>query len=180
MRITPLDIHSHRFARRFSGFDPGEVESFLRMVADDYESLLRENESLQERIRGLDTRVEELAANESLLKETLVSAQALSAEMRGTAAKESEVLISEAEVRAERVLDAAHRRAARLAEEIREMRGLRTRLAAALRAAIETHLSLIDGLEEAPEEVDPVLEGKIAYLERPVAADRQTESGGGS
>ena len=43
MRITPLDIHSHRFARLFSGLDPGEVESFLRMVADDYESLLREN-----------------------------------------------------------------------------------------------------------------------------------------
>jgi len=180
MRITPLDIHSHRFARRFSGFDPGEVESFLRMVADDYEALLLENESLQDRIRRLDSRVEELSANEALLKETLVSAQALSEEMRASATKESEVLVSEAEVRAERVLDAAHRRAARLAEEIREMRGLRTRLAAALRTAIETHLSLVDGLEQAPEEVDPILEGKIAYLDQPAPAERASESGGGT
>ncbi len=164
MRMTPLDVQSHRFGRRFSGFDPDEVQAFLRLVAEDYESLLHENESLRDRVRRVETRVEELLSDEKLLKETLVSAQALGEELRRGAVKESEMLMSEAEVHAEKILDASHRRAARMAEEVREMRGLRTRLASALRSCIETHLAMIASLEDDPE--DPVLQGKVTYLSR--------------
>ena len=73
MRMTPLDIQSHRFARRFSGLDPDEVESFLRMIAEDYESLLRENETQNERVRRLEAQVEELQTNESLLKDSFIA-----------------------------------------------------------------------------------------------------------
>jgi len=44
------------------------------------------------------------------------------------------MMIAEAGVQGEKVLDAAHRRAARLAEDLREMKLLRSRVAAALRA----------------------------------------------
>ena len=57
------------------------------------------------------------------------------------------------------------RRAAKLAEDIREMKQLKTRLSAAVRATIETHLGLLEGLAADPPD-DPVLEGKIAYLTR--------------
>lgn len=169
MRMTPLDVQSHRFRRRVSGLDPDEVKSFLAMVAEDYESLLRENESQRDRIHRLETQVAELSANEALLKETLVSAQAMSEDLRRSAVKESEVLLGEAEVRAEKILDAAHRRAAALSEDIREMRALRSRLAGALRAAIETHLSLVEAIEADPEEADPLLAGKVTFLSRPAA-----------
>ena len=86
--------------------------------------------------------------------------------LRRTAAKEAEVLLAEAEVKAEKVLDAAHRRVAKLTEDIREMRQARTRLAASVRSVIETHLSLLDGLSgDLPE--DPVLDGKVAFLTTP-------------
>ena len=52
-------------------------------------------------------------------------------------------MISEAEVKGEKILDAAHRRAAKLAEDIREMKALRSRLAVALRTTIETHLARV-------------------------------------
>ena len=76
------------------------------------------------------------------------------------------MLISEAEIQGEKVLDAAHRRASRLAEDIREMRQLRSRLAAAIRAVIETHLSLLDGLAGGETLEDPDLERRIAVLGR--------------
>lgn len=155
MRMTPLDVQSHVFRRRLTGFDPAEVESFLRMVAEDYEGLVREAESQRDRILRLESRVEELVGNESLLKETLVTAQSLSEELRRNAARESDVILGEAEVRAEKILDASHRRAAQLAEDIREMRSLRSRLASSLRLAIENHVAMIDSLEqdaERPEE----------------------------
>jgi hypothetical protein len=43
------------------------------------------------------------------------------------------------------------------------MRMIRTRLAASVRAAIQTHLDLLDGLATGGED-DPQLEGRIAHL----------------
>jgi cell division initiation protein len=177
VRLTPLDIQNHQFAQRLRGLDPEEVQAFHRMVAEDFESLIREADRLRERIRELEARVEEMGAREELLRNTLVTAQSVSEDLRRTAAKEAEVILAEAEVRAEKVLDAAHRRVAKLGEDIREMRTLRMRLAGSVRSAIETHLSILDGLSgELPD--DPVLDGKVAYLAS--AAGKAARRGGGS
>ena len=37
LRITPLDIRNHGFRRRLVGYDPSEIDTFLQMVAEDYE-----------------------------------------------------------------------------------------------------------------------------------------------
>ena len=174
MRLTPLDIQNHQFATRFRGVDPEEVNQFLRLVAEDFESLVQENESLREAVRQLEARLEEHLANERSLRETLVTAQTVSTDLKQTAVKEAEVMISEAEVKAEKVLDAAHRRLAKLAEDVREMKLLRSRIATAVRTTIETHLSLLEGLADDDFE-DPLLGDKVAYLTR-----RRPDSGEGS
>lgn len=153
MRMTPLDIQSHTFRRsRFKGVDSEEVEGFLRLAAEDYEALLRDNERQKERIRQLEERIHGLAAQEKLLKDTLVNAQAMSEDLQRAAVKEAQVLISEAEVRAEKIMDASHRRAARLNEDIRELHGTRAQLAAGLRACVESHLAMIDRITQEPGE----------------------------
>jgi cell division initiation protein len=175
MRMTPLEIHTHRFGRRFSGLDAEEVEAFLRMVSEDYESVLMENESYKHRIHRLEEEIGRLSEQEQLLKQTLLSAQCLTQEMRATAVRETEVLIGEAEVRAEKIIDAAHRRAHQIAESIRELKGLRGGLAEGLRTAIQTHLKLIERLEtESGDEgealVDGIVDGKVAVLKSSQAA----------
>lgn len=163
MRMTPLDIQSHTFRRRrFKGVDSEEVNGFLRLAAEDYEALLRENEIQKERMRHLEGRIEDLAAQEKLLKDTLLSAQAITVDLQRTAVKEAEVLISEAELHAEKILDTAERRAARLHVNIRELHGARTALAASLRACTKMHLDMIDRLEEDPE--DEAVDVKVRYL----------------
>ncbi len=156
MRITPLDLQNHHFRRRLAGYAPDEVDEFLRLVADDYAAALREIEAQRAEIAKLGQRVEDLVANEDVLQETLTTAQKLAEELKRTAMKE-------AEVKSEKVLEAAHRRAAKLAQDISEMKNLKLRLAASVRAVIETHLELVDGLaKDRPE--DPELEGMVAYL----------------
>ena len=165
MRITPLDLRNHRFRRRMAGYAPEEVHEFLRLVAEDYEAALRQIESQREQVIRLEQRLEELTGSEKLLQDTLTTAQRLAEDLKQTAMKEAEVIVSGAEVKGEKVLEAAHRRAAKLAEDIREMKQLRTRLSASVRAAIETHLGLLDGLAADPAE-DPLVDGKVAYLTR--------------
>lgn len=172
MRLTPLDIQNHRFSNRMRGCDPHEVEAFLRLVAEDFEGLVRESDALREQVRSLEFRVEDLSANERALRETLVTAQEMSEDLKRTALKEAELTVSEAEVKGEKILDAAHRRAAKLAEDIRELKGLRTRLGSALRSNIETHLALVSSLtDDAGAGEDPLADGKVAYLTRRQAGE---------
>jgi len=174
MRITPLDVRNHPFRSRFPGYDREEVDAFLRMVAEDYEDVVREAERLRAQGARLEAKVADLSANEAVLRDTLTTAQKLSEDLKRTAIKEAEVVVGEAEIKAEKILAAAHRRAAKLAEDIREMQQLRTRLASSVRAVIETHLSLLDGLS-SQDAHDPVLEGKVSYLTQ---KPKQADSGG--
>ncbi len=184
MRMTPLEIQNHRFARRLRGYDRDEVRAFLAMVSDDYESIMRESESQRQRMAQLEQRMDELVKQEQLLKLTLINAQSISDKMRETSERECSALLAEAEVRAEKLIDASHRRAARLAQDIREMKSLRSRLAETLRSSIETHLGLIKNLETDPapeaalaggeEGVMNILEEvRIAYLAIPASGRRR-------
>jgi len=180
MRMTPLDVQSHHFARRMRGYDPDEVDAFLRIVSEDYEELVRETESQGNQIMRLERRIEELSAQEDLLKETLTSAQAMTEEMKHSAERTAEMRLAEVEIRAEKILDASHRRAARLAQDIRDMRALRTRLGQALRSAAETHLSILESLEADPEpaaELDEKSAGTVAYLKGNSAQPDRTPKG---
>lgn len=176
MRMTPLDVQNHSFAKSWRGYDPDEVDAFLRIVSEDYEALVRENATQADRLYRLERRVEELSAQEQLLKQTLVSAQAMCDELRRGAERDAELRLAEVEVRAEKILDASHRRAAQLAQDIREMRALRTRLGETIRSAAETHIALLATLEADPAE-DPLIkglaEGTVAYLR----ADRRRMPG---
>ena len=59
-----------------------------------------------------------------------------------------------------------------LRKKIYEMRSLRTRLAASLRASIESHLALIESLEQDPEEKDPLVESAVEHIARATAEER--------
>jgi len=163
VRITPLDIRNHAFSRTLAGYARDEVDAFLNMVSDDYEALVREAQALREHVIRLEVQVERLSSNEAILQATLTTAHQLSEDLKRTAVKEAETVIGEAEVKAEKVLDAAHRRATRLAGDLREMKQLRTRLAASVRATIDTHLGLLDALAKDPPE-EPSLGGSVAFL----------------
>ena len=169
MRITPLDLRNHRFPRRMGGYDREEVDGFLQVAAEDYEAALRRVEQQTARIRELEQRIEDLSANEKIVQNTLATAQKLSEDLKRTAVKEAEVIVGEAEVRGEKVLGAAHRRAAKLNDDIREMKLLKTRLSAAVRSAIETHLGLLETLAaDRPEEA--VAPARIAPAAQPPQA----------
>lgn len=174
MKLTPLDIQKHSFRPRLRGVDPVEVESFLQLVSEDYEALQRERDHLATRVQELEHRVDDLQRNEKTLQDTLVTAQTLSEDLKKTAMREAEVRVGEAELQAEKVLEASHRVAARIAEDIREMKTIRSRVSAALRQTLESHLALVDTIGAIDEtELD---DGKVAYLPKPGVRQVGSES----
>jgi len=121
-RSSPLEIQKREFSRRWKGLDPVEVQTFLTDVAEDMESVARENMNLETRIRALELENDEHRERERILKQTLLSAQQASEDMRTTARKEGELIVREAQGSAERLTHNALQRSADIEKAIAELK----------------------------------------------------------
>ena len=165
MKLTPLDVKSQTFSTRWKGLDPTEVQSFLEVVTNDLEELASENNTLKDEVKRLRSDLDGHMDREKTLRETMVTAQRLAEEIQQHAEEKAKLLGGEAEVRAEKILDAAHRRAAKISEDISELKRQRMSLEAAIRATIQSHLSMLDGLREENKDQDE-LDEKLKFLLR--------------
>ena len=154
MRLTPIEIRHHRFHSRLRGFDRHEVEAFLETVVADFEEIVRENAQLRREAERLGRELELHKNRERNIQDTLTTAQTVVDQLKRTAMKEAEVMISEAEVRSEKLLKQADGRRADLFREVAELRHLRNRLASDLRHTLDSYASMVDAYETAGE-VDP-------------------------
>jgi len=152
MRLTPIEIRQHRFKTRLLGLDSHEVESFLQTVVEDFEEVVRENARLRRETERLARDLEEHRSRERTIQETLTTAQGVVDQLKRTAVKEAEVLVSEAEVRAEKIVCQADGTRAELAREIAELGRLKSRLALELRQTIEGYASLLNAYDAAASE----------------------------
>jgi cell division initiation protein len=148
MNITPLDIQQQQFkGKMLGGLDPNDVDAFLQMVAAEMESLIRENTELKEQARKVALHLEELSQREVTLRDTMLAAQKVTEEMKANAQKEAKLVISEAELRGERIVAEAENRLLQLNGQIHEVRRLKLQLETNLKSVLEAHLKMLT-LEE--------------------------------
>lgn len=144
MKISPLDIQQQQFkGKMLGGLDPNDVDSFLQLVAQEMESLIRENEDLKEQSHKVALQVAEMTQREANLRETMLAAQKITEEMKSNAQKEATLLISEAELKGERILAAAEQKLAQLNNNIHEIRRQKLQFETALKSLLETHLKML-------------------------------------
>jgi cell division initiation protein len=157
MRISPLDVRQQQFTVRiFRGFDPQEVDAFLEDVAEDYESVLKENALLKEQLEALEERVRGMVEREKTLHETLITAQRLTEEMKEAARRDAALHVRDAELRGEKVLEAVRAEEARIRGDITALRRSRRQLVEQLRGTIETyHRMVMADLEATVDEGEP-------------------------
>jgi cell division initiation protein len=153
-RLTAMDIENQAFHTSFRGYDRGEVDLFLRSVAEEIERLNLEHGEMLEQVGQLREDLEELRAREQTLQKTLISAQRMTEEMKQRAGKESELLVQEARLRAERLLKDGQDRMARLEMDINRSKLERETFERRLRGVLEQHLALLDMRSDAQEGLD--------------------------
>ncbi|MBC8645954.1 MAG: DivIVA domain-containing protein, partial [Thermoanaerobaculia bacterium] len=143
-RLTPLEIQKREFAPKWKGIDPVEVESFLAMVAEEMEELARRNADMETRIRHLQEENAEHRDRERILKETLVTAQRASEDLRAAAQKQAELTVQEAQDAGERLTHNAMQRAAEIEKAIHELKIQRTNFRLQLQKMIELFQQVLD------------------------------------
>jgi cell division initiation protein len=166
MEMTPLEIQQKQFRTRFRGFDVREVDLFLEQAAAAFEGLQREKEQLQEKIRRLRAEVQGYQKREETFKQAMINSQKVIEQMKENARKSADLIVAEAEVKAEKILNRAHNRLAQLHEDIAELRRQRIQIEVQIESVLEAHSKLLEIGKEGRSEVDQE-EAKIMLLNPP-------------
>jgi len=148
MKITPLDIQQQQFkGKMLGGLDPEDVDAFLQSVASEMEGLIRENNELKEQQARQNREMAEIAEKEKDLRETMLAAQRITEEMKANAQKEASLIVSEAELRAERIVMDAERQLGELKARIEEVRRQKIQFEISLKNLLDSYARQLSGDE---------------------------------
>lgn len=144
MNISPMDIQQQQFkGKLFGGLDAEDVDVFLQSVAGEMESLIRDNGELKERLNRSATAMAEMEARESQLRETLLAAQRITEEMKANAQKEARLVVSEAELKGERIVIEAEKRLVELNNQILELKRDKVQFESSFKGLLDTYYKLL-------------------------------------
>jgi len=146
--LTPLDIHNKEFKRSFRGYNEEEVDDFLDKVIRDYEKLFRDNIELKETTERLNSKLEHYQHLENTLHNTLVIAQETAEEVKLSAKKETELMIKEAEIRAQKLVEEAITKVRKLTAEYEELQKQIQIYRTRMRTLLQAQLQMLDQAEE--------------------------------
>lgn len=141
MGLTPVEIRHVPIGRGVWGYRRSAVEVLLDEIADSFEDVWRERADFADRIEQLEGELERHIELETLLRKTLVSAEAAAQEQREAARRQSEQIVAEAHGEARRITFEAMAERDRLERDVRRLREL-------LRTALDT-VEESDGADEA-------------------------------
>jgi cell division initiation protein len=155
MKMTPHDVQQQEFKSRLRGYDCEEVEAFLRTVSDAMEDLVKENAALKEDLEATRGQVQTLRLKESALNDLLVSTQRMTENLKQAAQREADLILKEAELKAEDVLKKTQEEYGILQREILMIQRQRVMALEKFRAMLQSFQKMIELEELDPDTVDP-------------------------
>lgn len=198
--LTLNDIINANFRKSgfSSGYKPEDVDAFLDKVKESYEQLLKtniqqketiasleaENEQLVKKLDVLAQRVESYREDEDVIKNALISAQKLGEASIREARHKAEIILKDANLKAERIISAAEGEIARYDKELADLKQQVSDFRDNLLRMYKQHLTLITALpsqrREEPKEEEPQETETPAQKEQPkeeeTAAAQEEES----
>lgn len=153
MDLTPLDIQKQIFSKSFKGYNLDEVRAYLHLIAEEIERLVRDVDRLARENAMLREDLDDHTQRERILKDTLLSAQKVSEDVRATARKEAELIVKDAELLSERLISQAMTRVVDLERSIQDLKVQRKATRNKVQGTIDIvqQMLMLDAEEEANE-----------------------------
>jgi len=144
MKFTPFSIKAMEFNKSVRGFDKDEVRAYLETLSNEFEKLQNENNELNSKIDNSSDEITEFKKLEKTLQATLISAQESSSKAVESARKQNQLIIKEAEIKANQTIEKANREAELIRDSVLQLREEKNLLIAKLKAMVETQASILD------------------------------------
>jgi cell division initiation protein len=151
--LTPLEVQKQTFTRALKGYNPDEVRGYLHLIAEELERLLREVDRSTRENAMLREELGEHNARERILKDTLLSAQKVSEDVKANANKEAELIVKDAELLSDRLTAQTMSRLRDLERSIQDLKIERRAARNKLQTMLDTmqQLVMLDAEQEANE-----------------------------
>ena len=156
MKITPVDVAHKTFNRSIYGLDQKEVFTYLQSISDQLEALFKERNELREKLREKEIQIAEFKDRDQLLKTTLTTAAQMSEKVKEDAEKKAELIIQEAQIKAESIQKSTHEALNKAYTDINNLKALRLQFESNMKALAHAHLAVIEegkkymGMAEEP------------------------------
>lgn len=144
MKIAPIDIAHKNFSRRMMGLDQDEVMDFLRQIAEEMESLIRDRNTLREAMREKELAILEFRERDELLKSTITTATKMSDKLHQDAEREARLIINDAKQQSEMIVRDARDSLRKIFQEITDLKRIRMQYENNLRALVQSHLTMME------------------------------------
>jgi cell division initiation protein len=138
MALTPVEIRHLTPSTGLLGYKRAQTDKLLAEIAASFEDVWRERADLADKIEQLETDIVRYKEIESLLRETLISAERAASELKEQARREADLILTEAHTEARKVQRDALVENERLLKESRR-----------IKAQLATALELIDDAQDA-------------------------------
>lgn len=116
MSLTVEDINNKRFDNKMRGYNPSEVNEFLRQVANDYQALLAKNYELTETIKANEEKLKYFTDLKDSLNKSILVAQEAADKVKNNARREADIMIREAQKQATDIVSEANAKANQVVE----------------------------------------------------------------
>lgn len=186
--LTLNDIVNISFRKaNFSGYRPEDVDNFIDRVKESYEALIKkgveqkeeldrvhkENEQLQKKMELLAQKIEEYRNEEDEIKNALVSAQKLGDASVREARHKAEIILKDANLKAERIVASAEGEIDDQKNQLEELKKETSKFRASLLDLYKEHLTLIKAIPSYKEEAPVPAEKKEVEQEEPVVQKQE-------
>lgn len=158
--MNPIDIKTRTFSREMRGYSCGEVDRFLESIGQEFEyiymenlelrektkgleDVYKENLELKEKTKGLEEEISRYHKLENTLQQTLILAQQTAEDVKQSAQREAERILSEIENDRVNKLAETQNIIAGMKEEIEGLAERRDLLRSQLRSFLLAHLEKI-------------------------------------
>ncbi|MEX1139827.1 MAG: DivIVA domain-containing protein [Bacteroidota bacterium] len=147
MKITPLEVKRQQFKKVMRGFDPVEVDTFLDMLSNELEDLIKRNKDLSDRGIELEVQLRDYKNMEKTLQQTLMQAQETSGRSIENSRKEADLIVQESQMKASQILERARMDFAKAKEEIAHLKARKESIISRLKILLSSEVELLRALD---------------------------------
>lgn len=147
MKLTPLDIKKQAFKKVMRGYDTIEIDTFMDMLANEFEELLKQQKEARDKAVELETQLKDYRQIEKTLQQTLLQAQETTSKTYEAARREAELITRDAEIKAVKILNQANTDLAKLNHEVTQLKAKKESLIGRMRVLLSSELDLLKTLE---------------------------------
>lgn len=142
--LTPVDLQNKVFKGGI-GFDKKDVEAFMRELSSDYEQLYRSNVELTDKVATLNESLQHYKSVEDSMQKALTLSEKTAEETINAANDKARLLTTEAEKKAESILEDAKQELADTKNEIFRLQQQQKKFKEQFTHVLESQLKMMDG-----------------------------------